>query len=107
MVTKEALIEWIPKHKGGRAKPPLGSGFPAYATEVRFIDGERWPDSEAWSLVIIKNEECSSELTWIADVRFLASAAPHDTLHDGREFELYEGHKLVARGRILEAGGAN
>jgi hypothetical protein len=101
MVTKKAVIEWIPKEQGGRAKPPLGIGFPPYATEVRFVDGERWPVSEAWSLVIVKNEPLSTEFRWIADVHFLVEEAPHDSLQEGRAFDLYEGNKCVAHGRIV------
>jgi hypothetical protein len=102
MVTKKALIDWIPKDQGGRTKPPLGVGFPPYATEVRFTDGERWPASEAWSLVVAKNESQSTEFTWIADVHFLVEGAPHSSLREGRAFELYEGNKCVARGKLLK-----
>jgi hypothetical protein len=104
MKTKQALIEWVPKELGGRTRPPLGFSVPPYATEVRFIDGDRWPISEAWSLVIVKNEPSSTEFRWIADVHFLVEEAPHGSLFNGREFELYEGNKLVARGRVLAEG---
>ena len=100
MVTKKALIEWIPKEEGGRSKPPLGVGYPSYSTVVHFID-EPWPHATgSWSLVVVKNEPLSTEFRWIADVHFLVEDAPHDSLRDGREFELYEGKKCVARGRI-------
>jgi hypothetical protein len=101
MVTKCAVVDWIPKADGGRSKPPLGVGIPAYATEVRFID-DPWPPAGAsWSLVIVKREPLSSDLRWTADVHFLVDEAPHDSLREGREFELYEGNKCVARGRII------
>ncbi len=102
MVARKALIEWIPKEKGGRSKPPLGVGIPPYSTVVHFVD-EPWPHTkESWSLVIVKDEPHSTELKWVADVHFLVEAAPHDALRDGREFELYEGGKCVARGGVLE-----
>jgi hypothetical protein len=101
MEMKRALIEWIPKIQGGRTKPPLGVGSPPYATEVRFIDSDTWPPSEAWSLVIVKNERLSTQSRWIADVHFLVEEAPHDSLREGRAFELYEGNKRVARGQVL------
>ena len=102
MITKKALVEWIPKDQGGRAKPPLGLGLPPYATEIRFIDGNRWPSSDAWSLVIEKNESLSTEFRWVADVHFVVEEAPHESLREGRAFELYEGNKCVARGQITE-----
>jgi len=100
MITKRASIKWITIEQGGRTKPPLGVGTPPYATEIRFIDGERWPDSEGWSLVVIKDEQLSTEFNWTADIHFLVEEAPHESLYQGREFELYEGNKLVAKGRV-------
>jgi hypothetical protein len=101
MVTKKALIEWIPKGQGGRNKPPLGLGLPPYSTVVHFID-EPWPhEFGSWSLVVEKNEPLSTEFRWIADVHFLVEGAPHESLHEGRAFDLYEGNKCVAHGRIL------
>lgn len=105
MITKRALIEWIPKDLGGRTKPPLGVGSPPYSTVIHFVD-EPWPHVEgSWSLVVVKDESQSTEFKWIADVHFRVEEAPHDSLHEGRIFELYEGNKCVARGRILKAGG--
>jgi hypothetical protein len=102
MVTKRAVVEWIPKEQGGRSQPPTGVGLPPYSTVVRFVDAEEpWPPPVAWSLVIEKDETSSEPYRWIADVHFLADEAPHGSLRQGREFELYEGNKRVARGRIL------
>lgn len=102
----QALIEWIPKENGGRTKPPLGLGSPPYATEIRFVDGEEtWSPQEAWSLVVMKHEAESNEYRWIADVHFLVKEAPHDSLRDGRTFELYEGNKCVARGQLIDSPG--
>jgi hypothetical protein len=101
MNIKQAIIDWIPKEHGGRNKPPSGVGSPPYATEVRFTDGEEtWPPQEAWSLVVMKRETESSDYKWVADVHFLVNAAPHDSLRNGRTFDLYEGNKCVARGYI-------
>ena len=101
MITKKAVIEWIREEKGGRTKPPLGTGSPSYATEIRYVDGERWPDPVGWSLVVAKIERLSTDFNWIADVHFLVEEAPHESLRDRRDFELYEGGKCVARGRVL------
>ena len=103
MVTKKALIEWIPKDQGGRTKPPLGIGVPPYSTEVRFVEDHWPPVDESWSLVVDKNQPLSTEFRWIADVHFLVEEAPHDSLREGRAFELYEGKKCVARGRIEQS----
>jgi hypothetical protein len=67
---------------------------------VRFVD-DPWPSPVAWSLVVSKDETQSGPAQWLADVHFLANEAPHDALQEGKEFELYEGNKCVARGRIL------
>jgi len=100
-----AVVEWIPKEQGGRNQPPAGVGSPPYATVVRFTDSkEPWPPPVAWSLVVEKDDKLSDRHRWIADVHFLVSDAPHDSLRPGRGFELYEGSKLVARGRILAEG---
>ncbi len=101
MIHKKAAIDWIPKEAGGRSKPPLGIGEPSYATVIHFPE-EPWPHlSGSWSLVVCKDEALSSEFHWIARVHFLVEEAPHDSLRDGREFELYEGKKCVARGSII------
>lgn len=99
MVAKKALIEWIPKDQGGRTKPPTGVGSP-YSAVVHFV-GDPWPHAEDWSLVVIKNEPQSTEFKWLAEVHFLVDAAPHDSLYEGRAFDLYEGKKCVAHGRIV------
>ena len=101
MITKKAAIEWPPEAMGGRTKPTHGIGAPRYSTVVRFVD-EPWPSpSGAWSLMICKDERLSDEYQWIADVHYLVPEAPHDSLREGRRFELYEGKKRVALGRVL------
>jgi hypothetical protein len=101
MTNKKAIIEWISKDQGGREKPPLGVDIPPYSTVVRFAD-EPWPPvNGSWSLVVIKNDQASAECRWVAEVHFLVNEAPHDSLRNGRVFELYEGNKCVARGTIM------
>ena len=101
MIQKKAIVEWILEEQGGRTKPPLGIVHPFYSTVMRFVDDPWPPSGVAWSLVVVKDPSLSTEYNWIATVRFLVEAAPHDSLREGREFELYEGSKCVARGRIL------
>lgn len=106
MVTKKALIEWIPKERGGRTRPPLGLGDPPYATVLRFTD-EPWPHKAgSWSLAVAKIESMGDEYRWLADVHFVVDEAPHESLREGRAFELYEGSKCVARGTVLSEAPA-
>jgi hypothetical protein len=105
MVKMRAVVDWIPKDQGGRSQPPAGVGAPPYASVVRFTDTEEpWPPPVAWSLVVEKDETLSEPFRWIARVHFLVDKAPHESLRPGREFDLYEGSKCVAHGRILEVG---
>jgi hypothetical protein len=67
---------------------------------VRFTD-QKWPSIDNnWSLVVNKIKTLANEYQWMAQVCFLVPEAPLDTLIEGREFELYEGNKLVAFGVI-------
>ncbi len=104
MMKTKAVIEWFTKDQGGRVRPPLGIEIPPYSTVVRFTD-EPWPPTEcAWSLIVVKDGQSSTEFRWLAGIRFLMDDAPHDCLRTDRTFELYEGNKRVARGRIIENG---
>jgi hypothetical protein len=101
MIKKKATIEWVPQNDGGRLLPPIGTGNPSYAAVVHFVD-ENWPHtSGSWSLVVEKDESQSTEYHWLADVHYLVANAPHESLCQGRRFELYEGQKCVARGPII------
>ena len=103
MIKIRAVADWIPKDQGGRSWPPAGVGTPHYATVVRFTDTEESsPPPVSWSLVVEKDEMLSESFHWIADVHFLVDEAPHESLRPGREFDLYEGSKCVAHGRILD-----
>lgn len=102
MVKIRAVVDWIPQDQGGRRQPPAGVGTPPYVSVVRFSDAkEPWPPAMAWSLVVEKDKSSSEPRRWVADVHFLVDEAPHESLRPGREFELYEGSKCVAHGRIL------
>ena len=102
MVTRRAVVEWLSKEEGGRREPPSGTGPTPYITEVRLVDPKAtWPDDVAWSLVVEKDEGESSPYRWSADVSFLAFEAPHEALRPPCLFELYEGRRCVARGKIV------
>jgi hypothetical protein len=93
-----AKIQWIPAKEGGRRITPCTR----YSTVARFDDAMAdWPDT-AWSLVVeVQNEAKDSQET-IASVHFLVPDAPDHLLHSGSRFELFEGHRVVASGRILD-----
>ena len=101
-----AEIKWFRENEGGRRNLPLGTGFPPYHTVIEFIsptimDTEKG-HSVSWSLVVEKIKVQSDDYHWLASVRFLVEAAPHERLIPGVEFYLLEGAKRVARGRILK-----
>ena len=49
-----------------------------------------------------KIEVLESPFRWLAEVNYLFENAPHYLLAQEAEFELYEGKRCVARGRIIE-----
>ena len=98
-----ARIVWKTKEQGGRSNPPAGVGVPPYATVVRYTDNpDPWPPRIAWSLVVEKLETQGDEYHWVANVSYLMNDAPKSELRVGREFELYEGGKCVARGVLSD-----
>jgi len=91
------MISWISPDDGGRKVPPSG---PSYTTVARFEEDERWNES-AWSLVVNFEKRFKDPRLLLASIRFLADEAPHDLLHHGSRFELFEGRKRVAKGIVL------
>lgn len=96
----KALIHWKTESEGGRKSIPSG---PRYSTVARFPAAKRWSE-EAWSLVVDYEEAVATDGTVKAAVRFLAEGAPADLLTSGGEFELLEGPKVVATGKVLNDG---
>jgi len=95
-----AKIHWISAAEGGRKHPPLG---PRYSTAARFAkEAKKWPQ-EAWSLLAEFTEARNDLYCREAEIQFLANDAPADLLEPGNKFELYEGHRLVARGEVLSS----
>jgi hypothetical protein len=94
-----ARIQWVSPTAGGRKEFPIG---PKYATVARFkSQGSDWIN-DAWSLVIEFISPVSDDLSLLAKVKFLAEDAPLSWLKDGAEFELLEGYKVVAYGKIIQ-----
>jgi hypothetical protein len=96
-----AIIRWKRHAEGGRKMLPACEGSPPYATVVRFKDAtEPWPPPIAWQLVVEK-KRAITDVEWEVGVRYLVDEAPSSELRAGREFELFEGGKLVAEGALI------
>lgn len=100
----KAIIKWMDHKDGGRSKPPEWYCYPYYSTPVHFTD--RLADEESsgitWSLVVEYMSSSENDNEWIADIYYSVDNAPHDNLLPGREFELHEGPRCVAYGKILD-----
>jgi hypothetical protein len=97
MIVQRAVVRWLSKEEGGRQAIPPG---PQYIAPAKFSDHADTWDSEHWSLVVNKVEERGGPAQWLAEVHFWAENGPHEWLAPGSEFELYEGKRRVAFGRI-------
>jgi hypothetical protein len=98
MKVVEAELRWRSKGEGGRSAPPSG---PTYSTVARFASqGESWK-RDAWSLHIEFIGVPDGRLNHRVKVRFLVEGAPEDLLKLGSEFDLMEGTRVVAHGRIV------
>ena len=95
---RKAKLYWIPKNEGGRGSTPDMS---PYRSPVRFLNTSTPPDGVTWDLKVEKISNCASPNEYEVYVSFSNPEGPHQILVAGVEFELYEGHKTVARGRIL------
>lgn len=94
----KSKICWVSKEAGGRNSPPPG---PRYSTVARFEEiKDKWPQ-EAWSVVLEFTGPPDESLCMVAYVSLLNPAGPTNLLHPGSIFELFEGHRLVARGEVL------
>jgi hypothetical protein len=94
----KSRICWIRKEAGGRESPPAGT---QYSTVARFEEAKHeWP-REAWSVVLEFTGPPDESLWIIADVSLLSPEAPTRLLRPGSIFELFEGHRMVARGEVL------
>lgn len=96
----KALVTWVPTVEGGRSALPMAH---QYATVARFReDGARWSE-EAWSVVLdfpVTPAEQGSPS--VGEVRFLVDGAPHERLHVGNAFELFEGPRRVAYVELID-----
>jgi hypothetical protein len=98
MIIKPASIRWATAEEGGRRTgPPPG---PQYSAPAKFVAHAALWHVDAFDLIVELVRSIGDQYHWIADVHFRVEEAPHEWLVDGAEFELYEGKRCVARGRI-------
>ena len=93
----EATLQWIRPEDGGRQMLPLG---PKYSTVARFESQKEPWLKEAWSLVIEFAEQPDASLSHQVKVGFLVDDAPNQFLAEGNAFELMEGSRVVAKGKV-------
>ena len=92
-----ARIRFLSASEGGRAEPSHGTRW--YTTICR-LPWESAGCPGQWSLVVSLPfiDVAGTHMTF---VHFLSADAPHDLLLPGVQFDLYEGHRLVASGEIM------
>ncbi len=90
-----AKIKWIPFDLGGRQKPVDKDVkyCPIIVFKNRLCENANW-SAEIYNGTINKEGES------IAKISFLVANAPFELFQNGAEFELREGSKLVATGKI-------
>jgi hypothetical protein len=98
-MSHNAKVYWQTAEEGGRTSLPTSG---RYVNIARFPeDGTTWPDG-AWSVVLeFETPPSQQGATSVGTVRFLAEDAPHDRLHAGRRFEVYEGTRHTASVEVL------
>jgi len=93
-------LQWLSDEDGGRQAVPSG---PTYTTVAKLEAlADRWP-VEAWSVIIEWSKTSNEGLQTRGNMRFLVKGGPEHLLTPGTTFELYEGRRLVARGRVSSA----
>lgn len=90
-------IHWLKPEEGGREILPTGR---QYSTVSRFEETAiLWPE-EAWSIVVEFEQPPRHGKETDAQARFLSPDAPAHLLRPGNRFELLEGNRVIATGRI-------
>ena len=85
-------IKWLKKEQGGRK-----SGIPKhYGPQIKF-DGLKGD----WSF-IVNSYQILSENETISKMFYLNASDAPNLLKEGLVFELYEGNRIVATGKIIE-----
>ena len=97
MKDKKAKVFWVPSESGGRKSLPFGDKYAPFIVDK----GQSLrTQKELWS-VFVSNKAIVDKHTTIACLHYLSEEAPNKLVL-GYEFDLYEGPKKVATGRIVE-----
>jgi hypothetical protein len=99
---KSAVVDWLTLEDGGRKVPPTGEEPPVYWAVVKLVGEQIEPQPNSWSLSVRMMESENNGYRWKGLVQFRVPEAPQHLLVDGVNFELFEGPKKVAVGRICE-----
>lgn len=97
MKEKKAEIFWVSSEKGGRKSLPFGDKYaPFIIDKGQCLETQ----TELWSVFVINKTSIDKSIT-IANLRYVSEKAPNKLVY-GYEFDLYEGPKKVATGKIIE-----
>jgi hypothetical protein len=95
-----AKITWLPNVAGGRRALPSRH---RYVTVARFPEeGEHWHDDARSVVVTFPIPPSEQGSPALAEVEFLSAEAPRARLAPGRQFELCEGARTVARVEVVK-----
>jgi len=97
-LSAKAILSWIPHVAGGRRELPT---IPVYTAVARFRDSQSGELTCDWSLVTRFEEEPRYGHDTVVRISFLAPDAPVELLVPGFQFDLLEGSRVVAHGRIV------
>ena len=101
----EATVYWLPEEESGREAPPQG---PVYAATVAFADAEAGASHDKWRLgehdLSILLELAGPIIDGAQDVHvgFVAPALASSRVAAHDHFVVFEGHRRVALGTIVE-----
>lgn len=90
-----AVINWIPPTMGGRTIIPFRVKYGPIIKKKNTLK----QFNGSWSAVII-NEKFLSDFETVAQINFLVKNSYMELQKDD-EFDLYEGNRLVATGKII------
>ena len=93
-----AKLNWIPFEQGGRKTIIIGEKL-KYCPIIKY-DNEDLA-KEAWSVFIDSSMLSGNNVTYIT-LTYFSDEAPFEKLQVGKEFALFEGRKLVAKGIITD-----
>jgi hypothetical protein len=101
-MTHNALVHWLSPEERGKASLPATL---RYIGLSRFPEDESSPPGDVWSVELRFTqpppESMSGDITE-ATVQFWVAEAPHERLHAGVRFGLFEGTTKVADVDVLD-----